>query len=183
MKKLLMMGICLSLMMGCQTTSFDPVVAKQIATITGTSTALVVLSVPSIATNVQIKAAIFEVTKAVEMVVPGPDQSFAEAAAPVVSAVVDKLVAEQKLNVIYAPLVKECTIIVFSGVDLVMAKYPKIKECTTDVNLVVKSFFVAFNQSFNPTALSASKTCSKEVLATAKELKQKNKVVLKKLMK
>jgi len=182
MKKLLMMGICLSLMMGCQTTGFDPVVAERIATITGTSTAMVVLSIPSIATNAQTKAAISEVTKTVETVVPGTNQSFAAAAAPVVNAAVNRLVAEKRLDAMYAPLVKEGTIIVFSGVDLVMAKYPNIKSSTDDVNLVVKSFFVAFNSTFNPVILSVAQP-SQEISDTVKELKEKNKVILDKLTK
>lgn len=184
MKKLVMIGICLALsmaMVGCQT--FDPVVAKNVATITGSATALVALSTPAIATNTQVKAAIYEVTKAVETIVPATNQTFAVAAPPVVDAVVNKMVAEKKLNAVYAPLVKDGCILVFDGIDLVLAKYPKIKNSTEDVNLVVKSFFTAFNATFNPTGVVSAKKPSKEVLDTVKELKVKSKVILKKLNK
>ena len=183
MKRLLMVGICLSLMMGCQTTSFDPAIAARIATITGESTALVVLTIPSIATNQQIKAAIYQVTKTIETVVPATNQTFAAAATPVIVQAVDKLVSEGKLNPIYAALTKDGSILAVDGLDLVMAKFPKIKESTTDVNIIVKAYTAAFNKIFMPIGLAASSGPSKEVLDTVKELKEKNNFILKKLIK
>jgi hypothetical protein len=75
MKKLLMMvTLCLSLCMGTGCQTFDPAAASEIASLTGQATALTVLQVPAIATNMQVRAAIAEVTKTVQAVVPATNR-------------------------------------------------------------------------------------------------------------
>lgn len=183
MKKVLMMiALCLSLCVGTGCQTFDPVAASEIASLTGQAAAITVLQVPAIATNMQVRAAIAEVTKAVQEVVPATNQTFTAAAIPVVNDVVNKMVAQGKLKPEYSLLVKEGSIMVFSGIDLVMVKYPKAKETTTNVNIVVKAFLTSFNATFAPGGLSASRQ-STEVLDLVDELKAKNKELLTKLIK
>jgi len=183
MKRLLVGLLCVFLCLGtgCKTSDMDASTISQNAAFAGTASALVVLSVPAIATNTQVKASIYEITKAIENVTPATNQTFAAAATPVVSQVVDKLVAEGKLQPQYAPLAKQGSGFIFSGIDLTLNKYPKIKESTANVNLVVKSFTVAFNDTFgpcddcSPVAISKakSKKQSKEVEALVKQIKAK----------
>lgn len=143
---------------GCKTGEFDPAVASNIARITGASTALVVLEIPKISSNPQVKSAIYTVTKAVEQITPETNQTFTAAAAPVVVVVVNDLVAKGKLNAAYSSLVKEGSLMVFSGIDLVFAKNPEAKATADNVTLVTKAFLGSFNAVFSASGVSVLST-------------------------
>jgi hypothetical protein len=93
------------------------------------------------------------------------------------------MVAQGKLKPEYSLLVKEGCIMVFSGIDLVMAKYPKAEATTVNVNIVVKAFLTSFNATFAPGLSANRQKQSKEVLDLVDELTAKNKELLTKLIK
>lgn len=184
MKKLLTsLTLCTVLLTGCTTTdtgTFNPVLAENVAKIAGSSTAIILLAIPKISSNPNVKVAIYEVTTAIESVVPAQDQTYAQAITPVVNATVDKLIAQGKISTEEGSLIKEACMVLASGVDLALIKYPKAKEVSANTNLIVKSFMKAFNTVFGGGVLIQN---SKDTIETVSELRKLNKDRLNKMVK
>jgi hypothetical protein len=184
MKKLLTsLTLCAVILTGCTTTdtgTFNPVLAENVAKIAGSSTAIVLLAIPKISSNPKIKSAIYEVTTAIESVVPAQDQTYTQAITPVVNATVDKLIAQGKITAEEGSLIKEACVVMASGVDLALAKYPKAKEISANTTLIVKSFMKSFNTVFSGGVLIQN---SKDTIDTVSELRKINKDRLNRMVK
>lgn len=184
MKKLLTtIAVCTALFTGCKTTdtnSFNPALAENVAKIAGSSTAIILLAVPSIATNPQVKTVIYSVTTVIEKVAPTNGQTYTEVATPVINTTVDKFVAEGKITAEQAVLIKEACNVLVSGVDIAFAKYPKAKLYSEYTNLVVKSFMKAFNTVFNGGVMIQN---SIDTVNMVDEIRKANKKSLSKMVK
>ncbi len=91
------------------------------------------------------KKVILEVLDIVDEVVPATNQTFVEAWTPVINEVVDKYVADGKIDEGVAAIVKTVLGAAASGLDYIFEyRYPKAKEYKELVSAAVKGFTTGF---------------------------------------
>lgn len=105
------------------------------------------------------RQAILDVLDVLDDVVPEQGQSFLYAWTPVISETVDKLVADGKLDVKAAPIVKNALFVAAQGLDYMFeVRWPKAREYKDLVSSGIRGFTSGFKTIIRPSnALQAAK--------------------------